>query len=321
MMFHYQPIFELESGDMVAVEALLRWNHPRRGLLMPAEFLPIAEQSGQIRSLAGWALPMVCREARNLQLETEMPELRVSLNLSRQEFDHPGLVDDVAAALAESGLAPGLLTLEIQESALMSDIEGALAILESLRSLGVKVALDDFGIGGSSLADLGHLPVDELKIDPSLVAETAAGDRPAAFLSAIATLAGSLGLRTVAEGVETEDHLAHARRARCMFAEGYLLGRPMDPQRLNRGIALAATRLSSPFARQMAVLNDILEKSKGGTVEHEASPAPALEIGSCWIRSGSRVRRTNRQRLCRCTGGALSTSRVPRSAGWFRGSG
>lgn len=280
MIFHYQPIFELESGDMIAVEALLRWNHPRRGLVMPAEFLPIAEKSGQIRSLAGWALPTVCREARNLQHETEMPDLGVSLNLSRQEFDHPGLVDDVAAALAESGLAPRLLTLEIAEAALMSDVDSARPILESLRALGVRVSLDDYGTGGSSLADLGHIPVDELKIDPSLVAETTAGDRPATLLSAIASLANSLGLRTVAEGVETEEHLAHARRAGCKLAQGYLLGRPMEAQRLNRSVARAA-RLESPFAHQIAILNDILEKTKGRPVEEDATPSPAVtEFGS-----------------------------------------
>jgi diguanylate cyclase (GGDEF)-like protein len=275
MTFHYQPIFELVTGSMVRVEALLRWNHPRRGLVMPAEFLPIAEQSGQIRSLASWAIPTACREARHLQLATEMPSLGVAVNISRQEFDHPSLVDVVAAALSESGLAPGLLTIEIAESALLSDAEGALPILESLRGLGVQVSVDDFGTGHSSLADLGHLPVDELKIDPALVAEVAVGGRPPALLAAVASLASSLGLRTVAEGIETEVQLAYARQAGCVLAQGYLLGRPTEAQRLNRLIARDA-RVSS-FEQQIAALNDLLEKSKEATDE-AGQPQPEVEI-------------------------------------------
>jgi diguanylate cyclase (GGDEF)-like protein len=283
MTFHFQPIFELASRTMVRVEALLRWNHPRRGLVMPAEFLPIAEQSGQIRSLAGWAIPTVCREARHLQLVTEMPTLGVAVNLSRQEFDHPGLIDVVASALSDSRLAPGLLTLEIAESALLSDADAALPVLEGLRRLGVRVSIDDFGTGHSSLSDLGHLPVDELKIDPSLVREATTGDRPPALLSAVASLANSLGLQTVVEGIETEEQLGYARHAGCGLAQGYLLGRPTEAQRLNRMIARDA-RVSS-FEQQIAVLNDILEKSKEPDDEIDP-PAQDAEVPTMLNKTG-----------------------------------
>jgi diguanylate cyclase (GGDEF)-like protein/PAS domain S-box-containing protein len=262
MVLHYQPIFDLTRGHIVGVEALLRWAHPDHGLLSPVQFLAAAEATGELKSIGDWVIPTVCQEARALQTETGLDDLRISVNVSATELADPCTVEAVAAALSASGLAPEKLTVEVSESALGAESDATRQTLEGLRSLGVHISVDDFGTHPSSLITLESLAVDELKIDSSVVAAADKGDQAAAAtLAGIVSLAGSLGMRTTAKGIETDGQLAQVRRAGCEFAQGYLLARPMEAARLGRLLG-RANRISTPFAHQVAVLSEILESAR-----------------------------------------------------------
>ena len=221
----YQPIVDLEDGAVTGVEALMRWHHPRRGTVMPGEFIPVAESTGLIVEMGGWLLHKACRDVKLLEGQTGRFDLGLSVNLSARQLEDPGLADDVALALAESGLSPEQLTLEITESVFMADPQRSVVTLEHLKELGVRVAIDDFGTGYSSLAYLQRLPVDQLKIDRSFVAHQKSADA-SVLVETIVRLAGDLGLETVAEGVETEEQMQRLVRAGCHLAQGFLLARP-----------------------------------------------------------------------------------------------
>jgi diguanylate cyclase (GGDEF)-like protein/PAS domain S-box-containing protein len=225
--FHlvYQPIVDARTRSVVGQEALVRWEHPVRGLVPPDEFIPIAEQSGQIVELGRWVLREACAQARRWR-DGHGCDRTMSVNLSALQLSDPDLVGDVAAALAESGLEPSSLILEITETALIAHPDQALTALHALRATGVQIALDDFGTGYSSLSHLHQYPVDTVKIDRSFVAHLGDGSGQDGVVTAILHLAAHMGLEVVAEGVETLDQADRLAELGCDLLQGYALGRP-----------------------------------------------------------------------------------------------
>jgi diguanylate cyclase (GGDEF)-like protein/PAS domain S-box-containing protein len=232
-VLHYQPIVELESRRIVAVEALVRWQHPTRGLLQPSDFVVLAEETGQIVEIGRWVLQEACRQAASWRTHLGC-DLSVSVNVSARQIRQSGLVDDVQAALAASGLAPGALTVEITESALVRRREEMTAILESVTDTGVRLALDDFGTGYSSLSLLRDLPVQTVKIDRSFVQTIDAGPAQRAFVQAIVDLAEALQLTVIAEGIERPIQAAALLRIGCVLGQGYHFARPLPADALGR---------------------------------------------------------------------------------------
>jgi diguanylate cyclase (GGDEF)-like protein/PAS domain S-box-containing protein len=232
LVVHYQPIVRLDTGEVEGMEALVRWQHPERGLLPPDSFLSVAEETGQVIPITRWLLRETTQRAADWAAQG-FP-LRMSVNVSARHFSAETLVRDVRVALRESGLPPDQLVLELTETSLAEDPTRAEDQLTVLRSFGVRVAIDDFGTGWSSLAQLFALPIGTLKIDRSLVsaAERASIGETGAVLSAIVELTRTLGIRSVAEGVETPEHLRMVRGAGCDLAQGWLLGQPMAAERV-----------------------------------------------------------------------------------------
>jgi diguanylate cyclase (GGDEF)-like protein/PAS domain S-box-containing protein len=224
LVLHYQPAVELHNERVVGVEALLRWEHPELGLLAPDRFIPLAEQTGLIVPIGAWVLSEACRQLE----EWGLPELWMAVNVSPRQLASDTLVDAVTDALADAGLEPSRLWLEITESAVIGDPEAAVGKLHQLKSLGVKLAVDDFGIGYSSLANLRDLlPVDALKIDRSFVAGVGANADDLAIVESVIGLARSLGLDAVAEGVETADQATLLSDLDCSHAQGFHFARPL----------------------------------------------------------------------------------------------
>ncbi|WP_339158851.1 bifunctional diguanylate cyclase/phosphodiesterase [Methylobacterium bullatum] len=218
---HYQPIIDLATDTASGFEALMRWHHPVRGIVSPADFIPLAEETGLVVPLGTWALQEACREA------AAWPgDLRVAVNVSAVQFAEPGLEHCVISALAASGLPPNRLELEITESVLIGDVESVTACLHRLRAFGVRIALDDFGTGYSSLSYLRRFPFDKIKIDRSFIREIADADT-AAIVRAIVGLGERLGASITAEGIEDEAQLTRVRREGCTEAQGYLLSEPL----------------------------------------------------------------------------------------------
>jgi len=226
----YQPEVHLRSGRIVGLEALLRWRHPTRGAVSPGEFIPIAEDSGLIVPIGRWVLQEACHQAKSWQQQwPATPPLMLAVNLSARQLQHPAILDEVRAALAAADLDPQSLVLEITETAVMEQLDAAVAILTRLRELGVRLALDDFGTGYSSLSYLQRLPVDILKIDRSFIGGVTGSAEESALARAIVNLGQTLGLETVAEGVETAEQLAVLRQLGCQLGQGYHLARPLGP--------------------------------------------------------------------------------------------
>jgi EAL domain-containing protein (putative c-di-GMP-specific phosphodiesterase class I)/CheY-like chemotaxis protein/GGDEF domain-containing protein len=222
----FQPQIDLNSGQIVGAEALLRWQHPTLGLISPGEFIPILEANGLIVQVDRWVLGAACRQAREWERQG-LPPLTIAVNLSASHFCDPALPATVAAALADSGLPADRLELEITESMVMHGETAATAVLEGLRALGVHIALDDFGAGYSSLGYLKHFPIDTLKIDRAFIAEADLGPIDRNILQAIITLGHSLGLTVVAEGIETGSQRDFLTGSQCDIGQGYLFGRPL----------------------------------------------------------------------------------------------
>jgi diguanylate cyclase (GGDEF)-like protein/PAS domain S-box-containing protein len=238
----YQPIVRLDAddparGEPVAVEALLRWTDPERGAVAPADFIPVAEESGLIVPIGEWVLRTACREMRRLQADSGR-ELCVAVNLSPRQFRQGNLVATVQEALADSGLAPRCLELEITEGVLMDDPIQARKVLQRLREIGVRVAVDDFGTGYSSLSYLSRFPVDKLKLDRSFVRQATTHSEDAAIASSVIQLGRSLRLQVVAEGVETVDQARFLAARDCELAQGFLYARPLAPEALAAWLAL-----------------------------------------------------------------------------------
>jgi diguanylate cyclase (GGDEF)-like protein len=227
----YQPEIHLGSGRIIGLEALARWRHPTRGMVPPDQFIPLAEETGSIVSIGRWVLREACRQVKAWQQRwPTTPPRTIAVNLSARQLQHPGIVDEVRAALAAADLDPHSLVLEITETAIMEQLDAAITILTELRRLGVRLALDDFGTGYSSLSYLQRLPVDILKIDRTFVSGVAGSAEDSALARAIVTLGQTLGLETVAEGVETAEQLAALRELGCQLGQGYYFAKPMDPE-------------------------------------------------------------------------------------------
>jgi diguanylate cyclase (GGDEF)-like protein len=235
---HYQPIIDLHSGDVVVCEALLRWNHADLGPISPAVFIPLAESSGAISQLGAWVLERACQDA-----VLWPSHIKVAVNLSAMQFQSGQLFETIGAILAHSGLPANRLELEITESVLLRDDATTLDLLHRLRALGLSIALDDFGTGYASLSYLRSFPFDKIKIDQSFIRDLPSQSECVAIVRAVTDLATTLGMKTVAEGVETQDHLARVQAAGCDQAQGYLLSRPVP----SAGLATALAAASRPL--------------------------------------------------------------------------
>jgi EAL domain-containing protein (putative c-di-GMP-specific phosphodiesterase class I) len=228
---HYQPMIGLDDGRLLGFEALIRWEHPERGLVAPMEFVPLAEETGLIVPLGMWALEQACQQAvRWHAAMPDAPHLAMSVNLSPRQLAEPALPNEVARVLHDTGIHPSALWLEITESTLMRDAESALSALGALQALGLHLAVDDFGSGYSSLAYLERLPVEALKIDRSFTEGVGVRKDSTAIVGAVVGLARALHLATVAEGIETREQFQHLRAMGCEAGQGYLFGpaRPPD---------------------------------------------------------------------------------------------
>ena len=244
---HYQPIVVLDGGRLTEVEALVRWQHPMRGLVAPLDFIPIAEQTGLIVSLGQWVLEEACRQLVEWQATyPQIPPLTVSVNLSPRQFQHPTLLDDVKRALRESGLPPDRLKLEITEGVIMRDVEATITILWQLKAVGVQLAIDDFGTGYSSLSYLKRLPFDVLKIDRSFVDGIGRNQEDTAIVRAVISMAKSLNMAITAEGVETAEQSALLNAWACDQAQGFYFARPLDATRLATLLGVADLPLTRP---------------------------------------------------------------------------
>jgi diguanylate cyclase (GGDEF)-like protein/PAS domain S-box-containing protein len=242
LVVHYQPQVRLDTGEVVGVEALVRWFHGELGLISPAEFIPLAEETGLILELGRWVLGTACEQVRRWQGQG-FAELRLGVNLSGRQFQEADLVHGIAQALEKTGLDPRDLELELTESSIMRDPEQAVAKLHALSRLGIRLSIDDFGTGYSSLAHLKRFPIKALKIDQSFIRDITTEPNDAAIAQAIIALAESLRLKVVAEGVETREQLDLLRRFRCDEMQGYLFSKPLPPddllELLKRGARLA----------------------------------------------------------------------------------
>jgi diguanylate cyclase (GGDEF)-like protein len=230
---HYQPKVDTRTGVVRSAEALIRWVHPSRGLVSPGEFIPLAEECGLIGTIGEWVIREACRQARAWQ-EEGVPSLRISVNLSASQFREVGLVDSIRRALDDVGLLARYLEVELTESAVMSDPEQSVAILEQLSAMGVLVSVDDFGTGYSSMSYLRRFPIDKLKIDRVFINEIASRPEDASIVRAIVSLAHSLNLKVVAEGVETPAQLDFLKTAGCDEYQGYHYSRPLPADQFQR---------------------------------------------------------------------------------------
>jgi EAL domain-containing protein (putative c-di-GMP-specific phosphodiesterase class I) len=218
---YYQPLVSLSDNSVCGFEALLRWNHPTRGMVSPGDFIPLAEEIGVITAIGAWVLKRACREAAGWP-----SKVKVAVNLSPAQFKSKTLLLDVVAALGASGLPASRLELEITETVMLQDTDTTLATLYQLRELGVRISMDDFGTGYSSLSYLRKFPFDKIKIDQSFIRDINSEDESVAIIRAVAGLGSSFGMATTAEGVETREQLQRLREEGCTEVQGYLFSPP-----------------------------------------------------------------------------------------------
>jgi len=226
---HYQPQVSLNTGQIVGMEALVRWRHPELGLVAPMKFIPVAEETGLIVPIGEWVLQMACAQNKAWQ-EAGFPPLRVTVNLSARFFRRKDLMETVARILKETGLDPDYLELELTEGTTMENAEATIRTLHELKEMGVHLSIDDFGTGYSSLSYLKRFPLATLKIDRLFVQDITTSSDGAVITLAIIAMAHSLGLKVIAEGVETEEQLAFLRAHRCDEMQGYLFSRPIPAE-------------------------------------------------------------------------------------------
>jgi diguanylate cyclase (GGDEF)-like protein/PAS domain S-box-containing protein len=255
---YYQPIVSLDADRTVGVEALVRWRHPERGLLLPVEFIALAEDTGLIIPLGRWVLQQACRQARQWQVDHPLAAtLRVSVNISARHFQHDGLVEDVSSALRDGGLDPECLILEITESVLVQDADAVVARMLALKLLGVSFAIDDFGTGYSSLSYLKRFPIDILKVDKSFVDGVGDSAEQGALAEAVVQLGNTLHLQTVAEGIEEARQVEGLKALGCQLGQGFYFAKALPPQEIDElltrqsanDLALAATVISEETTR------------------------------------------------------------------------
>jgi diguanylate cyclase (GGDEF)-like protein len=245
---HYQPIVRLETSQLIGFEALVRWEHPERGLLSPGEFIPVAEDTGLVVAMGHSVLEQACRQLQAWQAAYDHElGLSMSVNLSSRELTHPDLVKVVGSILARTGLDGSNLRLEITESMLMENLDVACTVLTELRAMNICVSVDDFGTGYSSLSYLHRLPIDVLKIDRSFVAGLDVDEEHLAIVRAIVTLSQSLGMEVVAEGIETAEQCAYLKTLDCQYGQGYLFSRPLERD-------VATTLIAGQLERSLAAI-------------------------------------------------------------------
>ena len=244
-VLYYQPQLNLDTGEIQSVEALIRWQHPRRGLLPPGEFIPLAEESGRITDIGRWVMMAACRQLAAWK-GTPQEGLRIAVNLSGRELDDEALVDHIREALAAENVPAERLEVELTEEIFIQNIEHNRNQLARLHQLGVHLAIDDFGVGYSSLGYLRDFPVDVLKIDRSFITDVTERHDDAVITRAVINLAHNLGVQVVAEGVETEEQLGFLKRHRCNFAQGYLISRPIPARDLEQALASGILMASLP---------------------------------------------------------------------------
>jgi EAL domain-containing protein (putative c-di-GMP-specific phosphodiesterase class I) len=236
---YYQPKVSLESNAIIGVEALVRWHHPQRGLVPPAQFIPVAEERGFIVPIGRWVLREACSQGRAWH-DARLKPIRVAVNISAMELRDREFVAEVRSTLTETGFDPTCVELELTETFLLQDSKSTTAVLHALKDLGVELALDDFGTGFSSLSHLKRFPIDVLKIDQSFVRDIATDADDASIVSAVISMGKSLQMRVVAEGVETREQLAFLQQQRCPEGQGYYFSRPV-----------AAAEFTQLFARSV----------------------------------------------------------------------
>jgi diguanylate cyclase (GGDEF)-like protein/PAS domain S-box-containing protein len=240
----YQPKMNLRTGAVAGAEALIRWRHPDRGLVEPAQFVPIAEDCGLIKPIGRWVLHEACRQAQAWQ-DAGLSPIPVSVNISAVEFRSSGFLNNIVEVLKETRLDPRYLEIELTESVLMAHVEATTSVLHALKNLGVHLAIDDFGTGWSSLSYLRHFPIDALKVDKSFVQEITSGSSAAPIVSAVISMGRSLNHRVIAEGVETRDQLAFLRAEDCGEGQGYYFSRPLVAQQFARVLETGKTQVVS----------------------------------------------------------------------------
>jgi EAL domain-containing protein (putative c-di-GMP-specific phosphodiesterase class I) len=242
---YYQPIVSLQTGRLAGFEALVRWNHPRRGLVSPADFIPVAEETGLIVPIGEWVLNEACARVRQWQIDSPSHRsLSLSVNLSARQVAQPDLLNRIKEALDHSKLNPHCLKLEITESVVMENAEAAAQMFKQLRSLGVQLSIDDFGTGYSSLSYLHRFPLNYLKIDRSFVTRLTTDDN--AIVRTISTLARNLGMEVIAEGIETEEQFQQLKMLGCEYGQGYLFSRPVANESVEHLLAQDSKRDLDP---------------------------------------------------------------------------
>jgi diguanylate cyclase (GGDEF)-like protein len=268
----YQPIVNTASGRVSGVEALMRWTHPTRGPVSPAEFIPMAEASGQIVDMGLWALRTACRQLRRWRTDHEL-DLMMSVNLSARQLSEPDVIDRIAAVITRETADPRRIKLEITESLIVEDSDTAIEVLQQLRGLGVRLAIDDFGTGYASLSRLSKLPIDELKIDRYFVAGIGSEGPRETILAASIGMAHGLGLKVVAEGVETPEQLDYLTAHGCDYIQGFLYAEPMAAGDVPR---FARHQVTRDFPRQRATDSDPAPAVPAVLPSMERAPAPRL---------------------------------------------
>jgi len=242
---HYQPIMNLTTGALAGVEALIRWQHPTLGFVLPSQFIVIAEECGLIVPIGQWVLREACRQAKAWE-EAGLPTFRLAVNISAVELRSKEFVAGVAAILAETAFDPLRLELELTETFLMQDSKSTSLVLNALKELGVQLALDDFGTGYSSLSYMRRFPIDALKVDQSFVRDLTTDADDASVVSAVINMAKSLHMRVVAEGVETREQRAFLEEHKCSEAQGFYFSRPLKADALADFLRAAALRIARP---------------------------------------------------------------------------
>jgi len=244
-VLYFQPQLDLNESSINSVEALIRWQHPRRGLLPPVDFIPLAEESGRITDIGRWVIMAACRQLAKWQ-KGPYSHLRIAVNLSGRELDDESIVDHIQEALENNGVPASRLEVELTEEIFIQNIEHNLNQLTKLHKLGVHLAIDDFGVGYSSLGYLRDFPVDLLKIDRSFITEVTERHDDAVITRAVINLAHNLGIQVVAEGVETHEQLTFLKNHRCDVIQGYLISRPIPAGELERALSAGLLDIDTP---------------------------------------------------------------------------